>query len=54
MKKILFSALALGSSLIYAQETEATTAPTPETDTIKHWSIEGQNTIMLNQAAFSN
>ena len=54
MKKILFSVLALGSTLIYAQEAEVTTAPTPETDTIKHWSIEGQNTIMLNQAAFSN
>lgn len=25
-----------------------------DTDTIKHWSIQGQNTLMLNQAAFSN
>lgn len=27
---------------------------TPKTDSTKHWSIAGQNTLMLNQAAFSN
>lgn len=49
MKKILVMLGALSFGIISAQETE--TAPVEET---KNWSIEGQNTLMLNQAAFSN
>lgn len=46
MKKLLFTAL-LASAFVNAQETK------PE-EAKKDWSITGQNTIMLNQAAFSN
>nr|WP_228442222.1 DUF3078 domain-containing protein [Chryseobacterium nematophagum] len=35
----------------FSQEQKAVTS---ENDTIKAWSIQGQNTLMLNQAAFSN
>lgn len=49
MKKVLF-ALAVGMSIsAIAQETEA-----PVSDSTKHWSITGINTLTLNQAAFSN
>lgn len=49
MKKVLF-ALAVGMSVsAIAQETEA-----PISDSTKHWSITGINTLTLNQAAFSN
>lgn len=49
MKKVLF-ALAVGMSVsAIAQETEA-----PVSDSTKHWSITGINTLTLNQAAFSN
>lgn len=47
MKKLLFVALAFASAVFSAQEK-------PETDTLKHWSVQGTNTLMLNQAAFSN
>lgn len=30
------------------------TAQTVETDSVKHWSIQGQNSLMLNQSSFSN
>ncbi|MDY3363357.1 DUF3078 domain-containing protein [Riemerella anatipestifer] len=46
MKKTLFMALAVVSTVASAQETVS--------DSTKHWSIVGQNTLMLNQAAFSN
>lgn len=47
MKKILFALGALSFGLLSAQEAE-------ETAKTGNWSIEGQNTLMLNQAAFSN
>jgi hypothetical protein len=51
MRKILLSiSIFLG---IYASAQEAT-ADSPATDTLKVWSIQAQNTLMLNQAAFSN
>ena len=49
MRKILLAAI-LFSGIIKAQETSVVA----EQDSVKHWSIEGQNTLMLNQAAFSN
>jgi len=48
-KKFIPVFLSLGISLI-AQEKNGNT----ESDTIKAWSIQGKNTVMLNQAAFSN
>ncbi|MFB9120351.1 DUF3078 domain-containing protein [Bergeyella porcorum] len=49
MKKVLF-ALAVGMSVsTIAQEAEV-----PVSDSTKHWSITGINTLTLNQAAFSN
>lgn len=51
MKKLLLAAsFSLGVSAI-AQETKT---EAPVVDTVKAWSIQGQNTLMLNQAAFSN
>ena len=47
MKKILFLGGILLSFLASAQETAVV-------DSTKAWSITGQNTLMLNQAAFSN
>ena len=46
MKKILFLAATFLAGVISAQETKQ--------DSLQHWSITGQNTIMLNQSAFSN
>ena len=48
MKKILFLALVFVGLESFAQEAAA------PADTLKAWSITGQNTLMLNQAAFSN
>ncbi len=49
MKKVLL-ALAMGVSMsAIAQEAEV-----PVSDSTKHWSITGINTLTLNQAAFSN
>lgn len=51
MKKILLVAsLSLG---LHAMAQEAKT-DAPAVDTTKAWSIQGQNTLMLNQSAFSN
>ncbi|CEJ68057.1 hypothetical protein BN1195_00339 [Chryseobacterium oranimense G311] len=51
MKKILLAAtISFGISAM-AQEVKPEAATT---DTVKAWSIQGQNTLMLNQAAFSN
>lgn len=47
MKKLLFATLSLVGWLVSAQEA-------PKADSTKHWSITGQHTLMLNQAAFSN
>ena len=47
MKKILFVMMAMISLESIAQEA-------PVKDTMKYWSIDGQNTLMLNQASFSN
>ena len=51
MKKLFLFASALVLTNLSAQEvaTDSTVVETP-----KNWSIEGQNTLMLNQAAFSN
>lgn len=46
MKKLLLIALAMLGNSVFAQETVV--------DSTKHWSVLGQNTLMLNQAAFSN
>lgn len=48
MKKLFFMILGCSAVQAFAQE-EAKVS-----DTAKHWSINGQNTLMLNQAAFSN
>lgn len=48
MKKILFLALALTGVTAFAQE------ETKEEVKQGNWSIQGQNSLMLNQAAFSN
>jgi len=51
MKKLLLAAsFSLGVSAV-AQEAKT---DAPVADTVKAWSIQGQNTLMLNQAAFSN
>jgi hypothetical protein len=49
-KHLLFFLLTLGISAA-AQDTKT---DAPVVDTTKAWSIQGQNTLMLNQAAFSN
>lgn len=49
MKKIIFLLSLITGIFSYAQE-----STTVKTDSTKAWSIEGQNTLMLNQAAFSN
>ncbi|WP_434980655.1 DUF3078 domain-containing protein [Daejeonia sp. YH14] len=48
MKKLFFMILGCSAVQAFAQE-EAKVS-----DTAKHWAINGQNTLMLNQAAFSN
>ncbi len=48
MKKLFFMILGCSAVQAFAQE-EAKVSYTA-----KHWSINGQNTLMLNQAAFSN
>jgi len=47
-KTLLFISIGFGIGMS-AQETEA-----PAVDTTKAWSIQGQNSLLLNQAAFSN
>lgn len=47
MKKILLS-------IIFGVATMAQAQDAPAADSTQHWSIQGQNTLMLNQAAFSN
>lgn len=49
MKKLLLFGILL-SGFVNAQETP----DAAKQDTVKNWSIQGQNTLMLNQAAFSN
>lgn len=49
MKKLLFIL-----SIAFAGVLSAQDAPKAEIDSTKAWSITGQNTLMLNQAAFSN
>ena len=49
IKNLLLGTLLIsGFALAQEQSTEV------KQDTLKNWSIQGQNTIMLNQAAFSN
>jgi len=47
MKKLFFLGSILSAFISYAQEQ-------PVQDTVKAWSVVGQNTLMLNQSAFSN
>lgn len=49
MKKILLAGALLVGLQAFSQTVEA-----PKVDSTKNWSIVGQNTLMLNQAAFSN
>ncbi len=49
MKKILFTLFAFVGVATSAQD-----ATEVVVDSTKNWSIQGQNTLMLNQAAFSN
>ncbi|MFC6266851.1 DUF3078 domain-containing protein [Frigoriflavimonas asaccharolytica] len=50
MKKLLLSTISLFGILAFAQQNgDAKTE-----DSIKAWSIRGENTLMLNQASFSN
>ncbi len=51
MKKLLLVASISFGAMVIAQETKT---DAPVADTVKAWSIQGQNTLMLNQAAFSN
>jgi hypothetical protein len=48
-KLLLIASVSFGATT--AQETKS---DAPVADTVKAWSIQGQNTLMLNQAAFSN
>lgn len=48
---LLAAAICLGATALSAQE-KVTDAP--KNDTVKAWSVTGQNTLLLNQAAFSN
>lgn len=49
MRKLLLVAILI--SAFFNAQTEGESIPQ---DTIKNWSIDGQNTLMLNQSAFSN
>ncbi|MDH6251733.1 hypothetical protein M2347_001460 [Chryseobacterium sp. H1D6B] len=51
MKKIL---LIISISLGISAGAQETKSEAPAVDSTKNWSIQGQNTLMLNQAAFSN
>lgn len=51
MRKILLPISIFLGMYVSAQETKV---DPPATDTLKAWSIQAQNTLMLNQAAFSN
>ncbi len=46
MKKLILAWSVFQAMCLTAQETAI--------DSTKHWSVQGQNTLMLNQAAFSN
>ncbi|WP_294275672.1 DUF3078 domain-containing protein [uncultured Chryseobacterium sp.] len=51
MRKLVFAiAVSLG---IYAHAQEEKTDEQPVSDTVKHWSVLGKNTLMVNQTAFS-
>ncbi|MCS3869915.1 hypothetical protein J3D55_002831 [Chryseobacterium ginsenosidimutans] len=51
MKKLLLPIFLFSGIFAFSQDTKT---DAPVTDTVKAWSIQGQNTLMLNQAAFSN
>lgn len=52
MRKLFFAiSISLG---IYANAQEEVKKDSVKTDTIKYWSVLGKNTLMINQAAFSN
>lgn len=52
-KKLLIFSIVLGIN-VAAQEVIIDTAEAPVKDSIKSWSVLGKNTLMFNQAAFSN
>lgn len=54
MKRILLVISVLAGGAISAQEIKEVKDESPVVDTVKVWSVHGQNTLMLNQAAFSN
>lgn len=47
MRKLFFIAFAILSNFAFSQDVAVV-------DSTKNWSVQGQNTLMLNQAAFSN
>lgn len=52
MRKLFFAiSIFLG---IYANAQEEVKKDSVKTDTVKYWSVLGKNTLMINQAAFSN
>lgn len=53
MRKVLSFKLLILAFLIKAQE-KPSEGQITVSDTVKQWSIQGQNTLMLNQAAFSH
>lgn len=54
MRKVLSGISVLIGASVAAQEIRDVKEELPIKDTVKVWSVQGQNTLMLNQAAFSN
>jgi hypothetical protein len=54
MRKVLLGISVLIGMSVGAQEIKDVKEELPVLDTVKAWSVQGQNTLMLNQAAFSN
>ncbi|MCA6067014.1 DUF3078 domain-containing protein [Chryseobacterium sp. RG1] len=54
MRKVLSGISVLIGASVAAQEITDVKEELPIKDTVKVWSVQGQNTLMLNQAAFSN
>ena len=52
MKKLILAFLAIGTQVFAQESTAVAVVEAPKTDSA--WSIQGKNTLMLNQAAFSN
>ncbi|MGC4128573.1 MAG: DUF3078 domain-containing protein [Bergeyella sp.] len=54
MKKIVLLGAVMFGVSVSAQEEPAAAVDSAAVVTPKYWSVQGQNTLMLNQAAFSN